>query len=190
MVGISVKLDDQLLMNEMQGILDRLDDNRRQLFASIGESLVKSISDNFRGEHEPDGTPWVSLRPATIKARQRGRRSVIKILRDRGHLAGSINYQTTLDELRIGSPVDYAAIHQLGGTIDMPAREQTLYFRKNRKGEVGRRFAKKKRANHTETVQRSAHQITIPARPYLGLGPHDDERIAKIGVDWLAGKRR
>ena len=172
-----------------KAILDRLDDQRRQLFASVGESLLKSISDNFRGEHEPDGTPWVSLRPAIIKARQRSGRSAIKILRERGYLAGSISYQTTADELRVGSPVDHAAIHQLGGTIAIPAREQTLYFRKNRKGEVGRRFAKKKRANHTETVQRSAHQITIPARPYLGLGPHDDETIAGIGLDWLAGKK-
>ena len=78
----------------------------------------------------------------------------------------------------------------MGGTVAIPAGEQTLYFRKNRKGEVGRRFAKKKRANHTETVQRTAYEITNPARPYLGLRPHDDAAIAEIAGDWLSGKRR
>lgn len=67
----------------------------------------------------------------------------------------------------------------------MPAREQTLYFKRNRKGDVGRRFVAKKKANHTVTAQRSSHQITIPARPFLGVTAADEAEIADIAERWL-----
>lgn len=159
--------------------------NRQPFFAAVGEHIVGETGRRFRTETGPDGQPWEPLKPSTVKKRAKRRRSAIKILRERGYLAGSINYAATNDEVRIGSPVEYAAIHQLGGTIDMPAREQTLYFKRNRKGDVGRRFVAKKKANHTVTAQRSSHQITIPARPFLGVTAADEAEIADIAERWL-----
>lgn len=107
------------------------------------------------------------------------------ILRDYGELRGSIHHQYDNDELRIGSPVKYAAIHQLGGTIDMPEREQKLFYKRERNGQIGRRFAQRKKADHTVTVQRKAHQITITARPFLGLSEDDKFEIWEAVGRWL-----
>ena len=63
-----------------------------------------------------------------VKARTRAGQLPLTILRSNSKgkigssLAGSINARSTNDEVRIGSPVEYAAIHQLGGTIQKPAR--------------------------------------------------------------------
>lgn len=68
-----------------------------------------------------------------------------------------------------GTPVaKVAAVNEFGGTIDVPAREQTLYFRYNeRTGRIGQKFVKSAKANFAQTVMIPAHTITVPARPYF-----------------------
>lgn len=160
-------------------------DNRRPFFEQVGEHLMTSTGRRFALDTAPDGTKWAPLKPGTIKSRIRRGKSPAGILRDHGLLRGSISAESSNDDVRIGSPSPYAAIHQLGGTIDMPARQQTLYLKRNRKGEIGRRFVSKKAANHTETVQRSAHKLTITARPFLGISAADQQDILDMAGDWL-----
>lgn len=68
-----------------------------------------------------------------------------------------------------GMPVAMiAAVNEFGGSITVPAREQTLHFRANpRTGTVGTRFVKASKANFAQSVMIPAHTITVPARPYF-----------------------
>ncbi|KPA87292.1 hypothetical protein PF66_06202 [Pseudomonas asplenii] len=61
-----------------------------------------------------------------------------------------------------------AAVNEFGGTIDMPERTQTLYFRMNeRTGDVSHRFVRAQRSNFAQEVVVPAHQVTIAARPFF-----------------------
>lgn len=187
MSGISIKaeLRDQAARQELEDLLGRMSDTRG-FYASVGERLLASTKDRFREQNAPDGTPWTPLRPKTIKERERKKLTPIAILRARGYLAGSINYQAGDDEVRIGSPVEYAGIHQLGGTIEIPSRQAKIYRKKDERGNVGRRFVKKSEADTVTDVTIPAYSITIPARPYLGFTPDDEEAVLEDAVDWLS----
>lgn len=188
MAGISLKaeLDTTEAQKKLRAMV-QLMGRKRPFFEDVGNLLVASIGRRFRAQRAPDGTPWAPLKPATIKARKRRGRSKISILRETGRLAGSINYQASEDEVRIGSPDERAAIHQLGGTIEMPARAAKIYRRKLKDGTVGRRFVKKSKANHVTDVTIGAHSITIPARPFLGVSAEDQADILAAAERWLRG---
>jgi len=190
MTGISIEVELREAQDVLADILRRMG-HRRPFYKSVGERLMSSTKDRFREETDPDGAPWKPLAKATIKARISKRQIPLTILRSntRGKkgssLAGSINVRMSEEDVRIGSPLDYAAIHQLGGAIQMPARDAKIYRTKDRTGQVGRRFAKKKTANHITDVKIPAYSISIPARPYLGLTAADEMAILEDAVDWL-----
>ena len=187
MTGISItaELNDAEATARLQALLDRMD-RRRPFMADIGEALVASVGRRFRAQRAPDGTPWTPLKPATIKARTRRGHSQLAILRERGHLAGSINYDATESEVRIGSPAETAAIHQLGGRIEKKERAAKIYRMKDKDGKIGRRFVKKSEANHVTDVSIGAHSINIPARPFLGISTEDETSIFEAAARWLA----
>ncbi|MGN7870981.1 phage virion morphogenesis protein [Paracoccus sp. 22332] len=112
--------------------------------------------------------------------------NLVAILRARGRLAGSINYAATNDEARIGSAVEYAAIHQLGGAIKQPDRLAKIYRKREADGKIGRRFVRKSEADVVTDVTIPGRVITIPARPYLGLSAADETAILEDAVDWLS----
>lgn len=184
--SIRIEIDEEEARRNLNELLARMS-NPRPFYEAAGNILVRSVGENFQRQSAPDGTPWMPLRPATIRARHRRGRSAIAILRETGILAGSIFHQVDDDGVRVGSPVEYAAIHQFGGTIDMPARAGKIYRRQFADGSFGRRFAKRKNKTSVATeVAIGAHQITIPARPFLGIGPDDETDIIAAARRWLA----
>lgn len=189
-IGFRSEVRDEEARAAIEGLLSRLED-RLPFFNAVGNVLVGSAQENFRREHGPDGQAWKPLLPATIKARERKGFTPITILRQNSKrhgstLAGSINYDATNDEARVGSPVEYAAIHQLGGTIQKPARQAKIYRKRDADGQIGRRFVKRSDADVVTDVTIPAHTITIPARPFLGLSAEDELTIGEIAEDWLA----
>lgn len=187
MTGISVRADlrDESARHELQDLLGRME-NMRPFYDAVGNTLVASTGDRFKAEVDPEGRPWLSLKPATIKARTRKGQLPLTILRSNSRgksgssLSGSVNYQATSEETRIGSPVEYAAIHQLGGAINRKARKGKIYRQKDEAGNVGNRFVSKDKANHVTEVDIPAYTITIPARPYLGVSRDDQEDILEM----------
>lgn len=161
----------------------------------IGEYMVRSTEDRFRSQGPaPDGTPWAPLKKSTLK-----RKKHPKILTESGDLRGDIHYQL-LDTHRVAigpsSRIKYAAIHQLGGTIRRAAGTTTVRHRTDAKGNLmttaqfggkGLIFAK---GSHRRVLSRvfdtSAHDITIPARPYLGVSAADSAKIVGIVNKYLA----
>lgn len=185
-VSFEVQLQEAEARDRLYALIDRMD-QRQPFHAEIGQLLADSTRERFRTQKDPSGSAWTPLKPATIKARLRRKRSKIRILSETGALAGSIRFEADADSASVGSVLeDYAAIHQFGGSLDMPARKQVLRFR-NAKSGNGRRFAAKKaKATSTQEVDRRAHKINIPARPYLGISADDQADIFTAAERWLA----
>ncbi|RWR29196.1 phage virion morphogenesis protein [Sinirhodobacter populi] len=186
-VKITVEILDEEAREGLQRVFDRLGaQGGLDLNKQIGKYMVGQTQKHFREERAPDGTPWQHLSPVTMRKRMKSTRTALSILRDSGILSGGVNYRATPDEVSVGATAPYAMIHQFGGTIAIPSREQTLYFKQDRTGQIGRRFAKRKKATHEATVRIPSYQVTIPARPYLGLSPQDEQIIPEIAEDWLS----
>lgn len=180
-ISIDFELNTAETQARLQEMIERMD-NRRPFFAAVGQALTDSARARFQAQAGPDGKPWTPLRPRTIKAREKRGQTPITILRSNSKgrsgspLSGSINFAATDEEVRIGSPVVHAAIHQLGGTISKPAGTRWM---------VGRRFARRSEGDGGRDVAIKAHTITIPARPYLGVSKEDEEDIFDMAERWL-----
>lgn len=149
----------------------------------LGEVLVPSTQARFDQAVAPDGTPWAPLSPRTL-ARKKGP----GILRESLMLQGSIRYQVEAYALMVGTDLEYAAIDQFGGKVKHEARQATVYFHHDKRtGAVGNRFVPKKRANFVQDVTIGAHEVEIPARPYLGFSASDEAASLKVLEDYLAG---
>ncbi len=168
----------------------------------VGNVLLASVAKNFEAQGRPN--KWAPLSPKTLLAREaqfvdraaqtkkyqraglRGRGTIIrkaidvarghKILQVSGDLSKSISAKVSSTEVRIGSPVPYARIHQLGGTIRSmiirPKTKKALAF-----------YASAGRMIVAKSVKRPA--IKIPARPYLLIQPEDNKQIVRILTDWV-----
>lgn len=178
--GIQLRLVDEAVMATLDRI-ERLAENPGEIMASIASFLVSRTQRHFQTETGPGGK-WQPLSPRTAAKRTgRRRRGTEHILRDTTRLYSSITGESSDTEAAVGTNLIYGAIHQLGGEVKIPAREQDLHFGKTNRG---RRFVKASR-KRKETVRVSigAHTITIPARPYLYLDTDDQAEILHIAED-------
>ena len=180
MTGTHINVSVELA--EVRAMLDRMGQaGADDLMPRIGEYLLKSTQGRFKTQKAPDGTPWEKLDPAYARRKKYNKDKVLTL---RGYLRSNIRYQVTGPaEVEVGSNSEYAAIHQLGGTIQIGARNATVRYR----SVAGRvLFAGKKHKRVTERqVTVPAHQITMDARPFLGVSAEDDKRIQAIAAEWL-----
>ncbi|HTF98671.1 MAG TPA: phage virion morphogenesis protein [Cellvibrio sp.] len=170
----------QITNNDIQeflgGLINRLTDSR-PLFAGVAQEFAtqtelifqnegpgySATNANIKGRGTAAGG-WPQLAPRTIK--QRG--SAHPILQITGALARSFITDFGADFAALGTNSPYAPIHFFGGQINMPARSQKAYFKRNEKtGDVGNLFVKKKKSNFEQWVTIPAYTINIPARPMM-----------------------
>lgn len=186
-VTYSVTINDQGMLDQLGALVDHMD-NPTGFYKNVGEYLLNSIHDSFDREAAPDGQPWQGLKERTIREREKKRLTPIRILRARGRLAGSFSSVATASEVRVGTPVPYAAIHNLGGEIEQPARKQTIYQRYDEKTDtLHQKFVRKSRSNFARDVDVGAHTITMPARQFAGVSQEGEKVILGIAQDWLRG---
>lgn len=145
----------------------------------------------------------IELRDRVVATKLQGQVLNVKT----GNLQRSVNYEVTEDggniQGAVGTNIIYARIHELGGTIQAKARQATLRFRVGADGGLMKQdarfigpmkmrnaakmlvFAK---ASHkrvaTRNVKIGAHEIKIPARPFLRpslaeMAPQIRERLQK-----------
>lgn len=168
---------------QVHAMLSRLgEDGTNDLMPRLGEYLQASTQKRFKTQTTPDGTAWRPLQSGYARSKKYHKD---KILTLRGHLRGGIHYQVTGPaEVEVGSNTKYAAIHQLGGDINIPARQATVRYRTvaGRTLFAGR---KHKRGVTERQVAIPAHQIHVPARPFLGISTADDKEIRSIILDWV-----
>lgn len=152
-------------------------ENREALMREMAAAMGDAVEENFRSEGRP---AWAGWSPRYAKTRQGG-----KILQKSGRLATSINQHSDNDSATVGTNVKYARIHQEGGTINQRARKQTVHFRQDKHGNVGKQFVKKSRSNFAQTVAVAAYKIKMPARPFLHLTEQDVEGMEETGSNYF-----
>ncbi|MGQ3072572.1 MAG: phage virion morphogenesis protein [Ferrovibrionaceae bacterium] len=192
MAGVRLIVDDAEVLAALSRARSGMTD-LQPLLSDVGQSLVVSTQERFATGKGPSGVPWMPLHPRTV-ARKGGK---TLILVDTARLRNSITYRASAREVEVGTNVQYAAAHQFGGTIEIPARTQEARRRtetRKRKAADGTetvwrkgQFAKLQRSKAggfktvrgtaLETVEIGAHTITIPARPFLGVDDGDKAAI-------------
>jgi len=149
------------------------------LMRDIATSLRTSTQRRFEEEAAPDGTPW----DERVSGGEHG------LLRKSIRLYRSLTRAFDRDSAVVGTNVVYAAIHQFGGEIQRPARQQAIHRKAGRDGKPAGKFVKRGRGVATQHHV-AAHIAAIPARPYLGLGERDYRLILKMTERFLAQELR
>lgn len=130
---------------------------KRGVLNAMAEAVKTSTQDRFDTGTDPDGKKWKS----SMRAEQEGG----KTLQDTGALRGDINTKVTDDGFAVGTNDIRAAIHQFGGTIRAKNREALRFV-------VG----------ESEVFTK---QVTIPARPFLGINRDDEEELIGMMEDYF-----
>lgn len=144
---------------ELLGLFARLTNsaNRRDLMDQIGATGVSQTQQRFL-DQSYDGSPW----PASFRVKTKGGQT----LRDKGHLFGSLTFSATDKAVEWGSNKIYAGIHQFGGVI-RPKSAKNLKFRL-----ANGKFV-------------AVKQVTMPARPFLGITDANRAEILETAQDWM-----
>ena len=122
---IEIKFDNQEVHNKLLDLAKRTQ-NLRPLMKNIASIFAYSTEENFKEEGRPE--KWVDLAESTKKQRTKQRKWPGQILQVEGKLSASISTYYDNDSAVIGSNLEYAAIHQLGGQagknkkVEIPAR--------------------------------------------------------------------
>jgi phage virion morphogenesis protein len=100
-------------------LISGLTDPRRQAegLAAIGALVESQSKARFDERRSPEGDQWPAWSAGYAASRARGH----SLLVASGALRDSIAWELDADELAIGTNLVYGAIHQFGGTEDMPA---------------------------------------------------------------------
>lgn len=121
---IEIKLDNKAVEEALLKVAQKASD-LRPLMKNIAGIMADSTEENFKEEGRPK---WQDLSEKTKTARKKTGHYPGQILQVSGQLASSISTQYDDESAVIGSNLDYAAIHQLGGQagknkkVEIPAR--------------------------------------------------------------------
>lgn len=161
----------------------RESDDLLPLTRTIGALLVQSARDRISISNTgPDGTPWL---PST-RAKEEGG----KTLEETARLRDSLDYDATSTGVAVGTNVVYAAIHQFGGVIKVAGRTQSIFHQLNKAGTGFNRkgrFVRRSQSNFQRDVTVGPYEITMPARPYLGISGQDGADIEGLALDFIEG---
>lgn len=133
---IEIKLNNKEIEKYLLELAQKAE-NLRPVMKNIAGILAYSTEENFKTEGRPD--KWIDLAESTKKQREKKGHWPGQILQVSGQLAASINTYYDNDSAVIGSNLDYAAIHQLGGqagknkSVDIPARPYILLQKEDEK---------------------------------------------------------
>ena len=122
---IEIKIDNKDVDRKLLELAQK-SENLRPLMKNIAGIFASATEENFKNEGRPD--KWTELSEATKKQRTKQKKWPGQILQVSGQLASSISTQYDDESAVIGSNLDYAAIHQLGGQagknkkVTIPAR--------------------------------------------------------------------
>lgn len=153
-VSISVTVQDKAVREAFRTLAFRMGDTR-PVMAAIGTELVASTHMRFVSQKDPDGNAWMALNRSYAATKRNSR-----ILTESGRLRDSINAQAGQDEVRVGTNVIYARVHQEGATIRPKDASALVFF-------IGGDLVK-------------AKSVTLPPRPFLGISAQDEASIAEI----------
>lgn len=176
MAGVTIEFEDRKALAAIGAAVAVLRSPDR-MWRDIAEELQIIHRKRFQAQTSPDGEKWQALSPAYQRRKKKNRD---KILTLEGRLGNTLRYQVEGGDLFFGTDLPYGAIHQFGGEIKKTEREHSLFFKQSKSGAIGNRFVKKEKSNFEQKVKIGAHTITMPARPWLGIGLADAEKLEAI----------
>ncbi|MCX4025051.1 phage virion morphogenesis protein [Endozoicomonas sp. SM1973] len=160
--GLDINLRGIDRLNQLIERLQVLGTDNSEILDVLGALAEDQIRRRIEEEQTaPDGTPW----PEWSSGYSTTRHSNQGLLQSEGHLLDSINYVVGIDDVTVETNLLYAAIHQYGGIIK-PKNGRFLAF------QLG-----------SQTV--FAKEVTIPARPFMGLSDDNQDEIEQVLVDWV-----
>ena len=110
--SIEIRLDNKAVQDTLLKVAAKAE-TLRPLMKNIAGIMADATEENFSQQGRPD--KWQELAESTIKKRKKAGHWPGQILQVEGRLATSITTQYDNESAIIGSNLDYAAIHQLGG---------------------------------------------------------------------------
>lgn len=134
--------------------------HRLPLMRAIGAWLESSTRERFETNIAPDGQRW----QPSLAAKRRGTPTLVEF----GQLRDSYTHTASEDEAAVGTNKIYAAIHHFGGII-------------RAKSSKGLRFPGL--GGGWVNVQ----QVSMPARPQLGVSRDDEAEIGDLVRRFAAG---
>lgn len=143
------------------------------MLKTVGEAELNVTKERFGSKTAPDGSAWAPNAPLTLLLARGG-----SMMRRSGGLIGSIVYEVSGTTLRLGPNKAYAAIQQFGGTVKAKGKALRIPIPAGARFGPGGSPAKGDGAIYLKSV-------TIPARPYIGIGPKDEEAILDAMEDWF-----
>ncbi len=151
---ITLSLDSKDFKAAIEDTAGRVEDTAT-VHDIIGEVLLDETKERIREEKAPDGSNWPALHPVTLD----NRRSKSGILRETGELFRSIHKNASAAKAEVGTNLNHPRVwvNQYGATIK-PRRVPFLLI-----PHMGGKLATK--------------QVSIPARPYIGIGREDEELV-------------
>lgn len=108
---IEIKIDNKEIESKLLDLAQK-SKNLRPLMKNIAGIFAYSTEENFKEEGR---LKWENLKDSTIKQRTKKKQWPGMILQVSGQLASSVNTYHDNESAIIGSNLDYAAIHQVGG---------------------------------------------------------------------------
>lgn len=170
---ITLKVQDRDVDSHLAKLLAK-SENMRPVMQEISGDMYDAVMENIDREGRP--RPWKKSRRAI---KQGG-----KTLQHTRRLMKSITREYDASRARVGTNLDYAAIHHFGGVIRFKGRERIMNFKQVRRGKMtfgrpgtGDRFAKAGKAHYSMKASGKAYSVTMPARPYMFLL---DENLARV----------
>lgn len=154
--------------------------NFSSLFPVIHSIVRSSIDQNFIVEGR-FGNDLFGGGNQKWKKSKRALKQNGQTLNNTGRLASSIQVNISQNgnslNIQTGSNLIYAAIHNFGGTINIPSRSRTYIQNRYKKGSKKGQFKKGKTWGQGFTTK--SYKIEIPPRPYLVLQNEDILLILK-----------
>ena len=168
--------------------LKKVVENKDAIHEIIAHYLADATSDVFekgtsRYHKDPNtGDVWKDWSPSYIEhLKLIKKNNEDNMLKQSGHLLKNIHEWADASGAHIGANIEYAHIHQLGGTVKpkgkFKVKAHTRTVKHKKTGE--------KLLQNVREHERSGSARTIPARPYLGLDAQAREDIQQTIRDLL-----
>ena len=155
---VEIRVDDAQVKGAFARLFEFTDD-LTPVMRSIGAQLRQHVDERFEDARGPGRLPWTPSR----RAREQGGQT----LTDTARLRQSMTFRADKASVEVGTNVAYAATHQFGATIRAKTAKGLVF-------PIGR------------GGWRRVKQVTIAARPFLGIDQQDRDAIDAIVTDHLA----
>ena len=176
MAGDSIRIEVKEDARPLLRAIVRRVRNARPVLRALGQIGVDAVQGNFDAQGRP--TKWKPRKRPPRRSTGKG----YKILALSGRLRNSVHSQVEGREVRIGTNVVYAGVHNRGysGTQTVKAHER----------KVTSVFGRKLRTSVIARVGAFKRKMVLPQREFLIVPEADQREMGRTAISWLLGEGR